>query len=96
MSTAGSLALKKRLVLDGREQREQIIVTASETIKYIASSFPGADPTEAVWLCQRIESTGTDFPYTQVVQTYPIGDNAELAIPGEGGAGLAALFGDGD
>jgi len=94
MSLAASLALRKRLVLDGRESREQIIVTASDAIKYVASSFPGADPTEAVWLCQRIESTGTDFPYTQVVQTYPIGDNAELAVPGTDGAGLASLFGD--
>jgi hypothetical protein len=94
MSATASLGLKKRLVLDGRENREQIIVTASDSIKYIASSFPGADPTEAMWLCQRIESTGTDFPYTQIVQTYPIGAEPELAVPGTDGAGLAALFGD--
>lgn len=96
MSTAGSLAFKKRLVLDGREQREQIIVDASATIQYIASSFPGADPTEALWLCQRIESTGTEYPFIKTVQTYPIGEDPVLAIPGEDGAGLAALFVDGD
>lgn len=96
MSASASLALRKRLVLDGREAREQIIITASDSIKYIASSFPGADPTEAVWLCQRIESTGTEFPYTQVVQNYPIGADAQLAIPGALGAGLEALFGDGE
>lgn len=94
MSVTASLALKKRLVLDGREQREQIIVDASASIKYVASSFPGADPTEAVWMCQRIESTGSAYPYLQTVQTYPVGQNPELAIPGTDGAGLAALFGD--
>jgi len=96
MSAAGSLALHKRLVLDGREQREQIIVDASDLIKYIASSFPGADPEAEVWLCQRIETIGTDFPYIKLVQTYPVGEPAELAAPGINGADLAELFGDGE
>ena len=86
--------LKLLRVVCGDEDREQIIVDASASIQYIAQSFPGADPEEDVWLCSRIESTGSDFPYLKTVKTYPVGEDAQLASPGIGGADLATLFGD--
>jgi hypothetical protein len=87
-------ALKEFYVLTGQEKRESIVVTDSATVKYVAESFPGADPTEPVWLCSRIESTGDAYPFTQTSKVYPVGQEPALAIPGVGGAGLKALFGD--
>lgn len=86
--------IKKLAVLEGREARQVITVQTSESIKYIAVSFPGADPTEAVWLCSKQTSAGSDYPFTMKVETYPVGAEPELAVAGVNGAGLAALFGD--
>lgn len=86
--------IKKLAVLEGRESRQVITVQASETVKYIAASFPGAEPTDAVWLCSKQTSAGSDYPYTMKIETYPVGDEPILAIPGVDGANLATLFGD--
>ena len=86
--------LKKLAVLEGRESRQVITVQANASTKYIAVSFPGADPEEAVWLCSRQTSSGEDYPYTMKVETYPVGEEPVLAVAGIDGANLATLFGD--
>lgn len=87
-------ALKEFYVLTGQEKRESIVVTDSATVKYVAESFPGADPTEPVWLCSKVVNAGADYPFTQANKIYTVDGEAVLAIPGVNGAGLKALFGD--
>lgn len=93
MSVEANL-VKKKQVLSGEEARSSIIVDASVSIKYFAQSFPGASPTDPVWLCSRQESIGSDYPYISNTITYPVGEDPVLAAPGVDGVNLAALFGD--
>ena len=69
-------------VLKGFERRELIVVTDGTT-RYIAESGPGADPTEAVWMCSKNTVVG-DLEKLEVLPN--------LSAPGVDGAGLAALF----
>lgn len=87
-------ALKEFYVLTGQEKRESIVVTDSDSVKYVAESFPGADPTEPVWLCSKITNTGTEFPFAQSNKIYTVDGEAVLAAPGVDGANLKTLFGD--
>ena len=71
-------------VLKGTERRSIIAVTDGST-RYIAESGPGADPTEAVWLCSK-NSVDGNVEKLQVLDT--------LQAPGTDGELLAAMFGD--
>jgi len=71
-------------VLKGRERRELIVVT-NGTTRYIAESYPEADPTAAVWTCSR-NTVSEGLEKLEVLDG--------LKVPGTDGAGLAALFGD--
>jgi hypothetical protein len=88
------MSVKNMLVLSGQENRNQIVVDASASIKYFAVSYPGADPEEAVWLCSKQVSSGSDYPFVVTTFTYPEGEDPVLSAPGVDGVDLAALFGD--
>jgi len=54
-------------------------------VTYIAESYPGAEPTEAVWNCMKQSTSGG----AEILNVHPV-----FAAPGVDGAGLVALFGD--
>ena len=72
----------QRRVLAGLENRETIAVMDGTT-RYIATSSPGASPTEAVWTCAMHTVNGDLEKFTVL---------PGLHAPGVDGAGLAALF----
>lgn len=71
-------------VLKGNERRELIVLTDGTT-RYIAESYPEADPTDAVWTCSKSSVTG-DVEKLETLDG--------LEAPGANGTGLKALFGD--
>jgi hypothetical protein len=84
MSSDLSLPPEQYLVLKGKERRETIVLTDGAT-RYIAESYPEADPTAAVWVCSKNSVSG-DVEKLEVLDG--------LKTPGANGSGLKALFGD--
>ena len=79
----------KTKVLNGDETRQSIIYYASSSVTYIAESYPGAESTNSVWQCTKIEVTGTTPPYSKTVTVLTY-----LAAPYDGGTNMPTLFGD--
>ena len=70
-------------VLEGRERRETIMLTDGTT-RYVAESYPGADPSLPIWVCSKFTTVSETVDTVNVIAT--------LQIPGVDGAGLIALF----